>query len=175
MEDMIFRGALRDFLESKKLDILKLIRFGISDPVALTEEFHIVVPIIDFNIPIDVIRIDDDKWNQTVYIVKFSIYGTTEVLNYKPSTSFITMPEWAIRGNEIWFRIEEHDLEVMKTMISGLISTFQSHLLDIVDDIRIYNANLPNDVNKLINIHSNRINQDNNTLSEIKNYLLFRD
>ena len=175
MQEMTFRGNLKDFLDSKKLDILKLIRFGIISESDLLNDFQITMPAVNFNNPVDIIRIDDDKWNQTIYVLKFAITGDTTVLDYKPSTSFITMPEWVIKNQEIWFRMEESDLETMKIQIDGIIETFKSHLSDVNADVIVYNTTLGTDIQKLISSHSNRINDKNKNLEEIRNHLLFRD
>ena len=175
MHDMIFRGNLEDFLESKNLDIMKFIRFGIIDENELCNIFEITMPTVSFSNPVDIVRVDNDSRNQTFYILKFSIAGNTDVLDYKPSTSFITMPEWVIRNGEIWFQIEEQDLETMKTHIDGLIETFKSHLIDISTDIHIYNTTLRTNIQKLTNAYNNKISSKNKNMDEIRNHLLFRD
>ena len=175
MNEVIFKGNLKDFLDSKKADIIKLVRFGIIDENILFNEFQITHPTVNFDSPVDITRINYNSSNTAIYIFKFSISGDTDILNYKPSTSFIAMPEWIIRGNEIWFQIEETDLESMKIIIDGLIENFRSHLLDISEDIREYNNVLRTDVQKIINLYNNRINDNNKIVEEIRNYLLFRD
>ena len=114
MKEMIFKGNLKDFLESKKIEILRLIRFGISNLNELMDIFKITMPAVNFHNLLDVNKIYNDKWNQSCYILKFQITGDTSILDYKPSTSFISMPEWVIKNKEIWFCIEEEDLDTTK-------------------------------------------------------------
>ncbi len=171
MQNMIFRGQLKDFLESKKIDIERWVRFGIINENALLEEFHIEIPVINFINPVDIERISDK--NQNFYILKFNITGDTTVLNYKPSISFEMMPEWLIKNKEIWIQIEESDIETMKIYIDGIIDTFQSHLEDISADINIYNSSLIIDIQKIINSYNNKISKTHENIDEIRNHLLF--
>lgn len=175
MEEMIFRGRLKDFLDSKKLDIVKLIRFGITNEDDLYDQFKVDIPLVDFSNPTDIVRLGNEQYNKAFLILKFQIAGNTEILNYKPTTSYISMMEWLIKSNEIWFMIEEQNLESMKVVITGLIETFKSHLLDVCEDVNIFNSTLRNDISKLVNAYFNKIGKKDEVLEEVRNYLLFNE
>lgn len=169
--EQIFRGNLQDFLESKKFEIHRLIRFGMTDVDELYDDFQEKTPSVNFDNAIDVMRLDNEGTKQSHYVFKFSVLGNAELLLYKPSTSYTEMPEWVAKNNELWIKIEECEIEKMKVILDGTIETMKSHLSDIETDIVEYNNQLKVDIQKLI--ATSNVDKKDEKLAEIKNYVLF--
>lgn len=173
MNNQIFKGSLKDFLDAKKLEIDKCVRFGILDPQTLLTEFIVNPPNVDFTNPVDIIRIDNGILSEYIFI--FTITGNTEVLDYRPTVAFAEMLEWLVRDGRLWIRVPEEDLETMKVKVDGIIETMRSHLLDVAHTISEYNNSLQPTVTQLITAHTSRINENHPNSIALRNYLLFRD
>jgi len=169
----IFRGRLKDFLDSRNLYLYKSIQYGIIDENELFEDFSAEALIANFQSPIDIIRLEEGI--NVHYIFKFPINGDLSLIDYKPSESYVSLPDFIVRGNEIWIRIEENDLETMKMMISGIIETLKIHIEDINKDVLAYNNDLRRQIQKLINARNRRVGKDDGKTQELFSHILFED
>lgn len=169
----IFRGKVKDLLESRFLYLYKHIQYGVIDENELFEDFSGSVLSVNFQSPIDIIRVEEGI--NVYYIFKFPIDGDLSLIEYKPSESYISIPDFIIRNNEMWIRIEENNLETMKVMISGIIETLKIHIEDINKDILEYNNDLRNQIQKLINIRNRSVGKDDEKSQELFSYILFEN
>ena len=165
-----FKGYLKDFLEDKKQEIERLISFGFNEAPVLLERFQIIMPAINFHDPIGIVRLDDSKFINSHYVFKFPVTGTTDVLDYQPSVSVLSLPAWVVKDNEFWLKIDEDDLESMKIKLGGIIQSIETHFVDMREDIRLYNEKLPSDIQKFIKRYVKYDGTENND-ADLEYYL----
>lgn len=169
----IFRGKLKDFLDSRLLYLYKSIQYGVIEENELFEDFSGEVLSVNFQAPIDIIRLEENI--NVYYIFKFPINGDLSFIEYKPSESYVDLPDFIIRDNEIWIKIEENNLDTMKVMISGIIETLKVHIEDINRDVLAYNNDLRVQIQKLINARNRRVGKDDEKTQELFSHILFED
>lgn len=191
------KGDLRNYLESRKLEIKEEINRFDEDYILKVSEEDLVKTLVQKYILYPPILILDKKYQLepkevdvdvsqdrnriiidiskpfyikgTLITVVIPFEGDEELFYYRPSTFSLVIPQGRIEDNELFleYTVTHYDSDSLKNEIQKDIQQIESHLNWAKNDIDNFNNSLDDYIRNLIKTRKNKLLKDRNLVSSL--------